>query len=405
MITLSNFSRIGKGVLSRCIGLQKNHKEIIKTGVEKIDEAQSGCFNCPIHRLKQELHLLDLPGEVSKLDEMCHTCSTAVWQQQYTIQYRNEKNRYGYQPRLKSNAIKLLLCYHFLQPDANGLIKDISLKDLAELLNCDIKTIQNNNAILSEYGYCYFSNSGWYDNHINILLPEYKSYHKTASEGGRGYMTFSKNILEELLNFTDLNQIRLIIKGLLETDNQSITGKNPQVKVSYAYLKGFMPDYCKRGIIQQALNRLTNNPILQISADSEHVEFILDPAYDGKKLRKELQVEKYKEMEDYISSLNNFFEAAGSALPPDKEGIDIALGTMNIATAATYQLIILQKKDYQDLSGLCVQYSASATKHAITSIYNQYINCSGKREAIRNFGGLVRTTIEKQLSSISLIAS
>lgn len=405
MITLSNFSRIGKGVLSRCIGLQKNYKETIKTGVEKIDEVQSGCFSCPIYKLKQELLLLGFPDEVLKLDEMCHTCSSAVWQQQYTVQYSNEKNRYGYQPRLKSNAIKLLLCYHFLQPDTNGLIQDISLKDLAKLLNCDIKTIQNNNAILSEYGYCYFSNSGWYDNHINILLPEYKSYHKTASEGGRGYMTFSAKILEELLNITDLNQIRLIIKGLLETDNQAISGKDPQAKVSYAYLKGFMPDYCKRGIIQQALSKLTNNPILQISTDSEHVEFKLDPAYDGKKLRKQLQEEKYKEMEDYISSLNDFFEAAGSALPPDKENIDIALSTMYIATAATYELIFLQKKDYQDLSGLCVQYSASATKHAVASIYNQYINCSGKREAIRNFGGLVRTTIEKQLSPLSLIAS
>lgn len=404
MITLSNFSRIGKGVLTRCIGLQKNYKETIKTGVEKLDESQSGCFSCPIYKLKQELLLLNLSDEAARIEDMCHSCSTAVWQQQYTFQYINEKNRYGYQPRLKSNAIKLLLCYHFLQPDANGLIKDINLKDLSKILHCDIKTIQNNNAILSEYGYCYFSNSGWYNNHINILLPEYKSYHKSAAEGGRGYMTFNKNILDELLNMTDLNQIRLTIKGLLETDNQSASGKAPQVKLSYTYLKGFLPRYCKRGIIQQALSKL-NDTILQIHADTEHVEFALLPECDGKKLRKQLQEEKHLEMKDYIQSLNDLFDSAKDCLTQDKENIDIALSTLNITPADTYEPIILHNHDYHDLAGMCVQYSSSTVKHAISNIYNSHMNCNGKRETIRNFGGLIRSTIEKQLTFSSLIAS
>lgn len=404
MITLSNFCRIGKGVLTRSIGLQKNYKETFKTGVEKLDESQSGCFNCPIYKMKQELLLLNLPDEAAKIEEMCHSCSTAVWQQQYTIQYINEKNRYGYQPRLKSNAIKLLLCYHFLQPDANGLIKDVNLKDLAQLINCDIKTIQNNNAILSEYGYCYFSNSGWYDNHINVLLPEYKKYHLSANEGGRGYMTFSKEMFEELLNVTDLNQTRLIIKGLLETDNQSISGKAPQIKVSYAHLRGFLPGYCKRGIIQQALGKL-NNTILHTHADTDFVEFSLLPEYNGKELRKQLQEENYLEMENYIHSLNDLFDSAKNSAPLDKENIDIALGTLNITPSDTYKSIILHNQDYQDLASLCVQYSPAAIKHAISSIYNSHINYNGKHDAIRNFGGLIRSTVEKQLIYSSLIAS
>ena len=31
-----------------------------------------------------------------------------------------------------------------------------------------------------------------HDRCINIFLPEYKDYHKTAAEGGRGYITMSK---------------------------------------------------------------------------------------------------------------------------------------------------------------------------------------------------------------------
>lgn len=406
MLALSNFCRIGKGVLTKSIGLQKNYKETESTGVEKLDESQSGCFSCPIYKIKQELLLLGIPKEAEKLTEMCHGCSTSVWKTHYEqkVTYINEKNKYGYQPRLKTNAIKLLFCYHFLQPDARGLIQDVSLKELSILLNCDIKTIHNNNALLEKYGYCYISASGWYDNHINVLLPEYKSYHKTAAEGGRGYMTFSRDLFEQLLKVTSLNQIRLTVKGLLETDNYSVTNQKPTVKLSYTYLRGFMPGYCKPGIIRQALNALNHN-LLNVEANNDFVEFTLSPNYNGKLLRKQQQEEKYQEMEEYIGTLNDLFEDAKTTIPSEKESLDIALSMLNIAHSNTYEPLILKKNDYQDLAGLCVQYSAAEVKHAISIIYNKYINGGNKKETVYNFGGLARTAIKKHLSAHSLVAA
>ena len=54
---------------------------------------------------------------------------------------------------LKTNAIKLLLLLHFYHPDRFGIIKNIDIRELAEHLHCDIKTVKNNLEILNRYAY------------------------------------------------------------------------------------------------------------------------------------------------------------------------------------------------------------------------------------------------------------
>ncbi len=71
--------------------------------------------------------------------------------------YYNEKNKYGYKPRLKSNAIKLFILLHFYNPNKFGIINNVSLKDLVHYLHCNIKTIINNLDILTMYGYLSYS--------------------------------------------------------------------------------------------------------------------------------------------------------------------------------------------------------------------------------------------------------
>ena len=152
---LNSFARIGKGVISKSIGLQKNYKEIVTQNADVLNEQKSLCESCPIHKLKEDLRLLDLTQEAEKIHEKCRECSSSVWEPSYTVHYVNEKNRYGYQPTLKANAIKLLLLYHFLQPDGNGFIKNVSIKALADKIGCTVATIHASNQVLAEYNYCY----------------------------------------------------------------------------------------------------------------------------------------------------------------------------------------------------------------------------------------------------------
>ena len=52
---LSSFARIGKGVLTKAIGLQKNYIEVYSQGPDILNERKSNCHNCIIHQKKTEL--------------------------------------------------------------------------------------------------------------------------------------------------------------------------------------------------------------------------------------------------------------------------------------------------------------------------------------------------------------
>ena len=141
-MVLSQFARIGNGPLTRAVGIQKNFKEVITVDTPKLDVEASGCFSCDNYHNIQFFEFL--PKQIQdETQNRCANCKNAVYCKRYKVRYINEANRYGIQPRLKSNAIKLLLVYHFCNPDGNGLVRNVDIKDLANLIGCTTRTIKN----------------------------------------------------------------------------------------------------------------------------------------------------------------------------------------------------------------------------------------------------------------------
>lgn len=381
---LNTFARIGKGVISKVIGLQENHKEVILNAPDKLNEVKSGCYFCPYYQEKQEKLALGL----SDVDAPCKGCHQAVWEHSYTVTYVNEKNRYGYQPTLKSYAIKLLLLYHFLQPDPMGLIKNVCIKDLSETLGCTVQTIHNCNKSLVEYGYCYIGNTGWDDGYINVWLAEYKNYHLGAHEGGRGYLTMPSSMFWDILSIKTLNPLRLTLKGLLEVDNHSNLDIDVNVKISYKKLRYFLPDYCNRNTIKKALEQ--DNPVFTISLDQNNVTYKLPTKLSPKCLRKEAADLGMKDIKDYVSRLNDLFDSYPQETDYSVDDFHEILNTLFIEPSDTYQSIIISDKAYHDLGSMCAQYSATLVRRAIATIYNSFIN---KGRVVHNIAALVRTTI------------
>ena len=396
---LNNFARIGKGVISKSIGLQKNYKEVFSKGAEVLNEQKSMCEGCPIHKLKEDLRLLGLTDEASQIHEKCRGCSSAVWESSYTVtRYINEKNLYGYQPTLKANAIKLFLLYHFLQPDGNGFIKNISVKALADRIGCTVATIHASNRTLADYNYCYICDSGLYDNHINVYLPEYKNYHKTAAEGGRGYITMSSDMLLALLDIHALNSLRLNLKGILTIDNASTGSNSCTAETSYSRLRGFLPQYCKINIIRKALEQ--SSSILDSTFTDKGVSFSIREEFSQKNMRNSMKKENESSLIDFVSNLNDVTEAVDNADTPDvKEKLENILATMNIRKCSTYPTLLIRLEDYSDLAALSIQYNLSIVRSAIVGIYNHYI---ANGITVESFGALARTLIRN--SSYSQIA-
>lgn len=391
-LELNSYARIGKAVITKAIGLQKNYKEVYEKTDEKLNESKSGCHNCEICKLKQQYSALGLSEVSDALQEQCRTCSHAVWENVYVTHttYVNEKNRYGYQPTLKMSAIKLFIAYHFLQPDALGFIKNVSIKELAGLLGCTPATVRFSNETLSSYGYCYFSHSGISDNHINVLLPEYKNYHKPANEGGRGYINLSSSMLSELLTIGHLNTLRLTIKGILEVDNASIYDvTNPnltEVTSTYNKLRGFLPSYCKPNVIRRALEQ--GDAIFQCSFSSRSVTFRMKQEYSKKNLRKAILLESEQEIIEHVDCLNDILELANDKGPSaDDERTQALLAMFSIDSFCQYPTLSLNKDDYSDLASMCVQYNTGMVKQAISCVYNDYV---ARRKPIESFGALTR---------------
>lgn len=398
---LSNFARIGKGVITKSIGLQENYIEVFEVAESKLDEEKSGCAGCPVYQAKCQMRDAGVDEAVEILESKCKECQQAVFTESYTEtkKYVNEKNQYGYQETLKSNAIKLLLAYHFLQPNAYGLVEDISIKGLAELVGCTAATIHACNKTLSEYGYCCVCESGRYNGCINIILTEYKNYHKTAAEGGRGYITMSSDMMRKILAMEGVNTLRLNLKGILEVDSSSCRStEDPELAsatATYKKLRGFLPDYCKRNVIIKALQK--DSSIFSFDCNDKSVTFNINKEFAQKNVRSSMMQNEEAEMKSYIANLNQTLFMAGKKYIQGADPLtDARLSSYHIAAASGYTLLGLSEKDYKDLASMCIQYSRDMVQKAIITVYNDY---TVHGTEIRNFGGIVRTIIRSMLSA------
>lgn len=404
---LSNYARIGKSPMIKAIGLQKNHKEIIYTETKKLDCEASGCFSCVNHTQLELGDIFDKEAQLKALDH-CKNCPNAKYTTVYdekTI-YVNEKNKFGYQPRLKQIALKLLLLYHFAEPDDNGLVRGLEPKKLAALLQCSVRSIKNANITLMKYGYILYNPDAFSKNRFQVILPEYSSYHLPAEQGGRGYATFNKECLLELIKIKDLNQLRIFLRLSLDADGNRNIEKDVTIKRDISNLRLFLPRYCKPGVIKKALNTL--NEIFDINIDDYAVNLKMNAVYHGRRSFEQGNIINTQLMDDYIHRIDTTIDRANDCINKEKpiSSNDISFlqeagiyskryigGNINKSFYSTFGYVACSL-DTKDLGVLCTTYGVEPVKKAISYIYEHYIvNC----DIISSFGALVRTLIRENI--------
>lgn len=391
---MTKYCKVGRAVLMRAIGLQKNYTEIISNSREVVDTEASGCNQCKWFSYKQVLH----PGDemYASCEAACSSCPHKHMKTEYTYTrvYNNESNRYGYQPRLKTYAIKLFIAYHFMDKiDDFGLIRNVRVDELADILGCSVKTIHNNNELLSRYGYIAYSKID--SNTINVLLPEYENYYKPASAGGRGYITLSDAIFQELKNIDSLNVLRLTMRGLLEYETSG-AGSSGMEK-SYKELRRMLPAYCKRGIIQDASKKLS---LFIADVKDTVINFVIKPEYNAKYIKKQQLTLYKKEIMDFsidftkeVSLINSGkYDAASSKYAGFFEDTYIA--------SDGYTKWAITPEQAEDLASLCIQFSYDIVIKALQSIYKTYRSV---KAPIKNIGGLARRLITSESAAFSAV--
>ena len=391
-INLKQFANIGNAILIKALGIQENYKEETITNI--VDEESTGCYSCKNYII---LHSSLQSNEANKLyndlkttcQSECDTCPEKVYCKK-TI-YHNERNKYGYLPRLKANAIKLLLAYHLIGLDNNGVIKNINIKALADLLKCSRKTIINNNATLQKYGYLYHSSSG--NDNINIFIPEAKNYYLPANKGGRGYFPISKPLFEELLKCKNLNELRIIIRELIAFNISPIKNLTTTIR-NMTDIRRNLPKYCRPNVIRRAVNSITTiftTNIIEKNIDKiEKVRFRLIDRFNVS-IDKENRIKYYKEQfTEFINTLNEEIVTLNSTnttavdlkhpeLKPYKDKLDDAPYLVRMSELQIY-----------DIASLSLQTSYEDVTSCFMEVYFTYY---GHGEKPRNPAGLLRHII------------
>ena len=120
---MDNFTNIGKAVLIQALGIQQNYTTIIDSSIEVTDYSNDNCSTC---KYKAIIESFSSDNDIYKMAiDNCNNCPHRILTTKNVTKkiYHNEKNRYGYRPMLKSNALKLFMLLHFYHPDRFGIIK------------------------------------------------------------------------------------------------------------------------------------------------------------------------------------------------------------------------------------------------------------------------------------------
>lgn len=368
---MNTYANISKKLIVQALGRQGNYKEIL---TDKIDVESSGCLSCPYYLQNNGQH--DLTGD-------CAGCLN----KQYIVEtkYINEKNRYRVDDalRLKSNAIKLLLYFHFLNPDSNGIVKNINTKDLAEKLNINHKTVWNNINLLCDYGYICWCRS--YKGLINILIQGYK---EQKEKNGPGYIVVNDEWFRYILQCSDVNTLRIMIRETMNIDNQNKSGYFFNTKeTSYENMRRYLPAYCKRFIIKDVMERAGDiiAGVFDTFIKDDVIRFTLKDSCSAKKRREAQLRENDKILRDFIKEYN--------------ENINLSLTDKVLDERFTYlndetKLVpsfLLSGTETANLAHLALSYGVDAVMNALIVVHRHYLSAG---QEVKNIGGLVRTIID-----------
>lgn len=391
---MDKFVNIGKAVLIQSLGLQKNYIEIAQKTVPVIDYNNAACTEC---KYKAMLDCFTPDSEAyDNAAKVCQNCPNKKFTQETIYQkiYHNEKNRYGYRPRLKSNAIKLFLLLHFYHPDRFGIIKNINIDILAKQLSCDVKTVKNNLETLKKYTYISYCKTSAHD--INLCLCDYENYYLPASQGGRGFFVLSKELLTQLLELENLLSLRIHLRELIEIDNLNAKGPFTAVSKTYQDIKRVLPDYCKPCNIRNAIKNQEH--IFNISFKEKSIRFEIREQFNARKQKKDCYyqyillfknfMKEFNDTAAYINSNNVHTEKFNEFFSqPDKH---------RPKKDIPYRLINIRDYEFEDLAQLALQYSYDIVLSAFSQIYKSYIM---QDRRIVNLGGLLRTAILSSLTN------
>lgn len=264
--------------------------------------------------------------------------------------------------RLSSSQIKQMITYYYLA-NSKGYVGNIKKKYIAKLINCSIKTIENNNKLLESLN---FIITGRHSNGaFSLIINNYKSQYAKDSSG---YAVLSKTLFREILNADNVNSLRLLIQAIIKNDMNSVFNRETTFSMRELNLKQLLPAHINYvGAVENIISKLTDN--VKAVVLHNNIVFSFSKKCNAKALRKEKFIEYTTYFENYIEE---------------------------------YKIKIVNlPEQIESIINLCFEYGFSNVKQCFNDISDQQFN------VIENLGGYIRDKIRKfiPLYSENLISS
>lgn len=192
------------------------------------------------------------------------------------------KTEYKNKIRLSLTQVKQMLALYSIC-DSNGIIKGISKKQIANVVGCTEKTIENNNILLTKVGF--IATFPREKGELSIIINNYREQHK---KNYGGYLVMSKHMLSTLMEFKDVNALRLAIPAIINDDMNSLL--NHATKFSMKEIKRLLPDYIyTRKAVSKIIDTFSSlsASVFKWKADADVYIVDIDKSLDGKTIKKE----------------------------------------------------------------------------------------------------------------------
>lgn len=290
-----------------------------------------------------------------------------------SVLYVNEKNKYGSSRPLQKNALMLLLYLHFQAPDSNGLVL-FSVSEAAETLHCHERSIRNNMKVLAKRQFITYQQFLCSDIYQAFLL-RYTDYFIPADQGGRGYVTLTKEFFEELLVQKHINQIRLILRSYIN-EMKPKDKENDEQWFTIRSLRRYVPRYETSKHINELLNSHSYKKIFSTSGKgSQMLKNSVNDTYNATSIRDQLKSDCYHALEALVQKLQ------------PEEGNDYK------------RHFHLSATQYDDISAIAYLYPIPFIIESLQKIYHQYYERFLEPE---NLGALVRSYVQIKAMTLSV---
>lgn len=289
---------------------------------------------------------------------------------------------------LPKSAIKLYLLYHFFPKDSLGIIRNVNLSIIADMLGICLSSVKRLNDLLNSVQYVHVTCI--HNNICNIYIYDLDELKSESKDGGSGYITMSKTDLLHFLGIKNINLLRADIKKILRADLDRNVKNKKISEITISSFKEVFPFYLRKG--QKGIEKLLSHEdsIYKVSnIDFKENMFEMDISKFETKdtLRNNLKTSLYQKLDDFIK-LNDICIYKNEQ---EDTSEDTRIDTHSVIKEMEHNDNKEYEKRLNDLTQLSIEYGFTTVCSMLLRIKRRYL--IGEGFTISNIGGFVRQQI------------